>query len=307
MTAPRHDATVLDRFRFGVERGKVREFCRAAWDGDSRLEANAEPDRQIAAPMTFLAAASSIAGRPHFSELLTSDVSRSLHAHERIMARRRAIVGETLDVSVMGRELTPHESRRHGRMRRLRLVSCFSDGDGHEVATVERTVLEAPQSVAISPEPSAEALETYGSGVEAPTDPVGFSPLDPHELEAGATAPGASFGPLTRTDFVRYVLASGDLTAVHHDELAARAAGARTVFAMGMLSAAFVGHVLDRWIALDGGYELELRFLRPVWPGDTLTVAGEVAEVRGSSVRVRLECHRAAASVTVAEAVLGGE
>ena len=32
-------------------------------------------------------------------------------------------------------------------------------------------------------------------------------------------------GPLTRTDFVRYQGASGDMNPLHHDEIFARAAG----------------------------------------------------------------------------------
>ena len=44
------------------------------------------------------------------------------------------------------------------------------------------------------------------------------------ELRPGATAPERRVGPLTRTDFVRYQGASGDMNPVHHDEVFARAA-----------------------------------------------------------------------------------
>ncbi len=42
------------------------------------------------------------------------------------------------------------------------------------------------------------------------------------ELTEGAECAAAQVGPLTRTDFVRYQGASGDMNPVHHDETFAR-------------------------------------------------------------------------------------
>ena len=44
------------------------------------------------------------------------------------------------------------------------------------------------------------------------------------DLKAGARVEPRVLGPLTRTDFVRYQGASGDMNPIHHDETVARAA-----------------------------------------------------------------------------------
>ena len=51
-------------------------------------------------------------------------------------------------------------------------------------------------------------------------------------------------GPLTRTDFVRYQGASGDMNPIHHDEEFAKSAGFPIVFSVGMLQAGVLGTLL---------------------------------------------------------------
>jgi acyl dehydratase len=51
------------------------------------------------------------------------------------------------------------------------------------------------------------------------------------------------FGPLTRTDFVRYQGASGDMNPLHHDEEFAKKAGLPAPLAVGMFQAAKRGTV----------------------------------------------------------------
>lgn len=83
------------------------------------------------------------------------------------------------------------------------------------------------------------------------------------------------FGPITRTDLVRYAGASGDFNPLHHDEGYARAAGLDTVMAHGMLSAGLLASFLTAWAGERRVRRYRVRFLAPVWPGDTLTAEGE--------------------------------
>jgi acyl dehydratase len=53
----------------------------------------------------------------------------------------------------------------------------------------------------------------------------------------GDRAKPRQFGPLTRTDFVKYQGASGDFHPLRHDETYAHAAGFPSVFSVGMLQA----------------------------------------------------------------------
>jgi 3-hydroxybutyryl-CoA dehydratase len=88
--------------------------------------------------------------------------------------------------------------------------------------------------------------------------------------------PEFRFGPVSRTDLVRYAGASGDFNPLHHDETYARAAGLPSVMAHGMFSAGLLGSFLLAWIEGRPVRRFKVRFLSPVWPGDSLSAGGEV-------------------------------
>lgn len=83
------------------------------------------------------------------------------------------------------------------------------------------------------------------------------------------------FGPLTRTDLVRYAGASGDMNPLHHDEAYAREAGFDTVMTHGMLSAGLLSSFLRQWAGRRHVRRFRVRFVAPVWPGDTLVASGQ--------------------------------
>jgi acyl dehydratase len=101
------------------------------------------------------------------------------------------------------------------------------------------------------------------------------------------------FGPLQRVDIVRYAGASGDFNPIHTDEGYARATGAPTVFAMGMLPAGYLAHAISDWF---GGPQhlrrFKVRFTTRVWPGDELACVGRVESIDGRVVRVSIEARR---------------
>jgi acyl dehydratase len=97
-------------------------------------------------------------------------------------------------------------------------------------------------------------------------------------------ATGDTVGPLTRTDLVRYVGASGDFNPVHHDDDAARAAGYPTILAPGMFQAGLLATFAVRGAPLASLRSFEVRFVGPVWPGDTLRF--DAAEVPAAGERV---------------------
>jgi len=88
--------------------------------------------------------------------------------------------------------------------------------------------------------------------------------------------PEFQFGPVSRTDLVRYAGASGDFNPLHHDETFARAAGLPGVMAHGMFSAGLLGSFLLAWIEERPIRRFKVRFLSPVWPGDILSAGGKV-------------------------------
>lgn len=111
-------------------------------------------------------------------------------------------------------------------------------------------------------------------------------------LREGDEMSASDVGPLTRTDFVRYAGAGGDLNPIHHDEEYAKAAGMPTVFGMGMLHAGMLGTRLARWVGPENVLSFGVRFTGQVWPGDVLSFRGVVVGVetgeQGAVARLEL-------------------
>lgn len=86
---------------------------------------------------------------------------------------------------------------------------------------------------------------------------------------------------LTRTQLVQYAGASGDYNPLHTDEVfATKVAGYPTVFAHGMLSMAMTGRMLTDWVGDGRLTKFGVRFVKQVWPGDTLTAAATIENIR---------------------------
>ena len=97
---------------------------------------------------------------------------------------------------------------------------------------------------------------------------------------------------LTRTQIVQYAGASGDFNPIHHDEtFATETAGYPSVFAHGMLSMGLTARVLTDWLGDGVLTSYGVRFVRQVWPGDTLTARATIKSLisNGDSGRVELE------------------
>jgi acyl dehydratase len=98
------------------------------------------------------------------------------------------------------------------------------------------------------------------------------------DLTVGSAPPARAYGPLTRTDFVRYQGAAGDFNPIHHDEAFAQAAGFPTVFSVGMLHAGIAGAFCAEWLGAENVRRFAVQFREQVWPGDRLVCEATVAE-----------------------------
>ena len=108
-------------------------------------------------------------------------------------------------------------------------------------------------------------------------------PVEPVALAIGDTMPEFSFGPVTRTDIVRYAGAGGDFNVIHHDDEFARAAGLPGVFSMGLLQGGVLAQRLARWVGPHNVRRLRMRFTGQVWPGDVVTISGRMTAVDGGA------------------------
>ena len=124
--------------------------------------------------------------------------------------------------------------------------------------------------------------------------------------KVGDLIPSRTFGPITRTDIVRYAGASGDFNPIHHDEGVATAAGYPSVFSIGMLQAGLLATCVTDWLGADAVGAFSVQFRKQVWPGDVLTCSGSVKSVErdGDMARVVLSitCDRDSEAVMTGEA-----
>ena len=101
------------------------------------------------------------------------------------------------------------------------------------------------------------------------------------ELSVGEVREAVLVDGLTRTQVVQYAGASGDFNPLHSDEVYAReVAGYPGVFAHGMLTMGMTGRILTDWVGDGRLVRYGVRFVKQVWPGDTLTARAEVTAVK---------------------------
>jgi len=127
---------------------------------------------------------------------------------------------------------------------------------------------------------------------------VCFQDLDDSKLPAPRVV-----GPLTRTDFVRYQGASGDMNPVHHDEEFAKKGGYPAPLAVGMFQAGVLNAWATDWLGPENVRRTRVRWKEQVWPGDVLTFTGKIArkyEEEGvGKVDLELVCTRQTGGVAV--------
>src|SRR4026209_2264702 len=105
--------------------------------------------------------------------------------------------------------------------------------------------------------------------------------LSAQQLKVGEAHAEQVVDNLSRTQIVQYAGASGDYNPLHSDDrFTTEIAGYPSVFAHGMLTMGMTGRVLTDWFGVEGLTGYGVRFVKQVWPGDTLTATATVTAVR---------------------------
>jgi acyl dehydratase len=100
------------------------------------------------------------------------------------------------------------------------------------------------------------------------------------DLKIGDARTAVVAEDLSRTEIARYAGASGDFNPLHTDEVyATQVAGYDTVIAHGQLTMALTAKLVTQWVDEARLVSFGVRFVRQVWPGDTLSVTATVAAV----------------------------
>ncbi len=109
------------------------------------------------------------------------------------------------------------------------------------------------------------------------------------ELSIGTEMPEREYGPISRTDIVRYQGASGDFNPIHHDDEFAQSAGYPMAFSVGMLQAGILASFATDWLGPRNVRRFGVQFREQVWPGDRLVCSGQVTARDDAARTVDLE------------------
>ncbi len=102
-----------------------------------------------------------------------------------------------------------------------------------------------------------------------------------HDMRVGLECEAKVAENLGRTQIVQYAAGSGDFNPIHHDEtFATKLAGYPSVFAHGMLTMGLTGKLLTDWLGDGVLRKFSVRFVKQVFPGDSLVAKGVVRELR---------------------------
>lgn len=108
-------------------------------------------------------------------------------------------------------------------------------------------------------------------------------------IRVGEELPALAKTPIDRVQLARYAGASGDYNPVHVDEVYARSAGMPSVYAPGMLVMGFLGQLVTDWARGGQLRRYQVRFVKIVWPGDTVVCKGRVTDRWGTQGRYFVE------------------
>ena len=101
----------------------------------------------------------------------------------------------------------------------------------------------------------------------------------PAKVRVGDTPDVRVVGPVTQTDIVRFAGAGGDFNPLHHDPGFVTTSGFPGVIAMGQMQAGILAGWLSDTFGVEHVRSFGVRFVAPVFLGDTLTLGGTVVSI----------------------------
>ncbi|MHB8874152.1 MAG: MaoC family dehydratase [Myxococcaceae bacterium] len=104
-------------------------------------------------------------------------------------------------------------------------------------------------------------------------------------IRVGDELPALAKSPIDRVQLARYAGASGDFNPIHVDETYAKSIGMPSVYAPGMLVVGFLGQLVSDWARGAQLRRYGVRFIKMVWPGDTVVCKGRVTDKWGEGGR----------------------
>lgn len=196
-----------------------------------------------------------------------------LHAEQSFVYHRMAYANETLRFAS---RITDVVSKKDGALLFVTLETQVNDMQGAPVADLKTTIVESKNRT-------------------QKKDAKNVAPSEKITPKAGATLEPLQLSPVDRATLALYAGASGDHNPIHIDIDAAHRAGLPDVFAHGMLSMAWLGRLITRWMPQQRLREFKARFTSVTQIGDIVVCSGQVLEEfeRGGERFLRLEIRSA--------------
>jgi acyl dehydratase len=108
-------------------------------------------------------------------------------------------------------------------------------------------------------------------------------------IRVGDELPALAKAPIDRVQLARYAGASGDFNPIHVDEVYAKSVGMPSVYAPGMLVMGMLSQLISDWARGGQLRRYQVRFIKMVWPGDTIVCKGRVSDRHGEGGRYFVE------------------
>ncbi|MBX7113783.1 MAG: MaoC family dehydratase N-terminal domain-containing protein [Myxococcaceae bacterium] len=97
-------------------------------------------------------------------------------------------------------------------------------------------------------------------------------------IHVGDEIPAMAKAPVDRVQLARYAGATGDFNPIHVDEVHARGLGMPSVYAPSPLGMGFLGQLISDWARGALLRKFGVKFIKIIWPGDTLVCKGRVSD-----------------------------
>jgi len=108
-------------------------------------------------------------------------------------------------------------------------------------------------------------------------------------VRVGDEIPAMAKAPVDRVQLARYAGATGDFHPLHVDEAYARTLGMPSVYAPSPLGQGFLGQLITDWARGAQIKRFSTKFIRLIWPGDTLVCKGRVSDRHGENGKYSIE------------------
>ena len=108
-------------------------------------------------------------------------------------------------------------------------------------------------------------------------------------VRVGDEIPAMAKAPVDRVQLARYAGATGDFHPLHVDEAFAKSLGMPSVYAPSPLGQGFLGQLITDWARGAQIKKFSTKFIRLIWPGDTLVCKGRVSDRHGENGKYAIE------------------